>query len=59
MAAIHGMPFALFVGQAMKLADRAIAYDRRGFGRSDQPFGDYGYDSLSDDLSDVMTAIES
>lgn len=35
---------------------RAIAYDRRGFGRSDQPAGGYDYDTFSDDLADVMAA---
>ena len=39
--------------QAMAIADagmRAIAYDRRGFGRSSQPWSGYDYDTLSDDL---------
>ena len=43
--------------QAVALADaghRVIAYDRRGFGRSSQPFGGYDYDTLSDDLAAVM-----
>lgn len=35
---------------------RAITYDRRGFGRSDQPGSGYDYDTFSDDLADVMTA---
>ena len=42
---------------AMALADsgyRAIAYDRLGFGRSSQPFDGYDYDSLTDDLADVI-----
>jgi len=33
---------------------RAIAYDRRGFGRSDQPSGGYDYDTFADDLAAVM-----
>lgn len=33
---------------------RAIAYDRRGFGRSSQPWGGYDYDTLSDDLGTVI-----
>jgi len=58
---IHGWPLSAdsWDYHAMKIADagyKVIAYDRRGFGRSDQPFGDYDYDSLSDDLSDVMRA---
>ncbi|MDO5501178.1 MAG: hypothetical protein Q4F67_16015, partial [Propionibacteriaceae bacterium] len=35
---------------------RAIAYDRRGFGRSDQPPGGYDYDTFADDLAEVMEA---
>jgi len=33
---------------------RAIAYDRRGFGRSDQPWQGYDYDTLADDLAAVI-----
>ncbi|MFM2371242.1 MAG: hypothetical protein RIS85_964, partial [Pseudomonadota bacterium] len=35
---------------------RAIVYDRRGFGRSEQPSGGYDYDTFADDLADVMAA---
>ena len=48
--------------QAMAIADagmRAIAYDRRGFGRSSQPWAGYDYDTLSDDLADVMKACDA
>ncbi len=60
---LHGWPLSAdsWDYHAMKIADagfKVIAYDRRGFGRSDQPFGEYDYDSLSDDLSDVMTATQ-
>ncbi len=60
---IHGWPLSAdsWDDHAVQIADagfRVIAYDRRGFGRSDQPFGEYDYDSLSDDLSDVMTAMD-
>lgn len=34
--------------------NRVIAYDRRGFGRSDQSCGGYDYDTLADDLRIVM-----
>ncbi|RYG85861.1 MAG: alpha/beta fold hydrolase, partial [Alphaproteobacteria bacterium] len=56
---IHGWPLSADSWDpiAMQLADagyRAISYDRRGFGRSDQPFGGYDYDTLADDLADVM-----
>jgi non-heme chloroperoxidase len=33
---------------------RTIAYDRRGFGRSSQPWGGYDYDTLADDLAAVI-----
>ena len=42
---------------AMALADsgyRTIAYDRRGFGRSSQPWSGYDYDTLADDLAAVI-----
>lgn len=56
---VHGWPLNAdsWDEQAMALADagfRAIAYDRRGFGRSGQPFSGYDYDTLTDDLADVL-----
>ena len=33
---------------------RVVAYDRRGFGRSDKPESGYDYDTLADDLQRVM-----
>ncbi len=33
---------------------RCIAYDRRGFGKSDRPLGSYDYDTLADDLKAVI-----
>lgn len=56
---IHGWPLSAdsWDAQALALANagfRAIAYDRRGFGRSAQPWSGYDYDTLSDDLADVM-----
>lgn len=35
---------------------RVITYDRRGFGRSTQPSEGYNYDTLADDLRDVIKA---
>ncbi|HEU0045131.1 alpha/beta hydrolase [Sphingomonas sp.] len=57
----HGWPLNadMWDAQAMALAEagfRAIAYDRRGFGRSGQPWSGYEYDTLADDLADVMAA---
>ena len=58
---MHGWPLSAdsWDDQAMAFADagfRAISYDRRGFGRSDQPWSGYNYDTLSDDLADVIEA---
>ena len=57
---MHGWPLSAdsWDDQAMALADagyRAIAYDRRGFGRSSQPWSGYDYDTLADDLKAVLT----
>jgi len=56
---IHGWPLSAdsWDDQAMAIANaghRAIAYDRRGFGRSSQPWGGYDYDTLADDLAAVL-----
>ena len=56
---MHGWPLSAdsFDDLAMAVADaglRAIAYDRRGFGRSDQPWGGYDYDTLADDLGSII-----
>jgi non-heme chloroperoxidase len=56
---MHGWPLSsdTFDDLAMAVADagmRAIAYDRRGFGRSAQPWSGYDYDTLADDLASVM-----
>ncbi len=37
---------------------RTIAYDRRGFGRSDQPGGRYDYDVLADDLAALLDTLD-
>ena len=56
---IHGWPLSAdsWDDQAMAIANagfRVIAYDRRGFGRSSQPWSGYDYDTLSDDLAAVI-----
>ena len=56
---LHGWPLSSdsWDDQAMAIADagyRAIAYDRRGFGRSSQPWSGYDYNTLSDDLAAVI-----
>ena len=56
---IHGWPLSGDSWDPIShaLADngfKAIAYDRRGFGRSDQPSGGYDYDTFADDLASVL-----
>jgi pimeloyl-ACP methyl ester carboxylesterase len=56
---LHGWPLSAdsWDDQAFALADagyRVIAYDRRGFGRSSQPWNGYDYDTLTDDLRAVL-----
>lgn len=56
---IHGWPLSAqaWVHQTAALQAagyRVVAYDRRGFGRSDKPPSGYGYDDLADDLQRVM-----
>lgn len=56
---IHGWPLSGDswdpVSHALAEAGfKAIAYDRRGFGRSSQPSGGYDYDTFADDLAAVM-----
>jgi pimeloyl-ACP methyl ester carboxylesterase len=56
---MHGWPLSAdsFDDLSMAIAGagmRAIAYDRRGFGRSDQPWTGYDYDTLADDLAAVI-----
>lgn len=58
---IHGWPLSADSWDPVGLAlaengYRAIAYDRRGFGRSQQPWQGYEYDTFADDLADVMKA---
>ena len=60
---IHGWPLSadMWDDQALALAEagyRVIAYDRRGFGRSEEVWHGYDYDTFSDDLADVMEAAE-
>lgn len=56
---IHGWPLSAdsWDPVALALAEngyRAIAYDRRGFGRSQQPWQGYDYDTFADDLAAVL-----
>ena len=56
---IHGWPLSAEAWQpqvsVLQAAGyRVVAYDRRGFGRSDKPASGYSYDTLADDLQGVM-----
>ena len=56
---MHGWPLSSdsFDDLSLAIANagmRAIAYDRRGFGRSDQPWNGYDYDTFADDLAAVI-----
>ncbi len=58
---LHGWPLSsdTFDDLSRTIASsgmRAIAYDRRGFGRSEQPWNGYDYDTLADDLAAVIKA---
>ncbi len=56
---IHGWPLnhAMWEYQLSELPlhnFRCIAYDRRGFGKSDYPWENYDYDTLADDLKALL-----
>nr|WP_319565175.1 alpha/beta hydrolase [uncultured Rhodoferax sp.] len=56
---IHGWPLSaqaweLQVSVLQAAGYRVVAYDRRGFGRSDKPSSGYSYDVLADDLQRVL-----
>ena len=56
---IHGWPLSAQawepqVSVLQAAGYRVVAYDRRGFGRSDKPESGYSYDVLADDLQRVM-----
>jgi pimeloyl-ACP methyl ester carboxylesterase len=58
---LHGWPLSADSFDDLSLAVasagmRAISYDRRGFGRSEQPWSGYDYNTLADDLAAVIAA---
>jgi len=60
---IHGYPLdgTSWEGQTPALLEagyRVITYDRRGFGKSDQPSTGYDYDTFAADLNVVMEALD-
>lgn len=61
---IHGWPLSAdsWDDVALSLANagfRAISYDRRGFGRSEQTWDGYDYDTFADDLDAVIDQCEA
>lgn len=59
---LHGWPgnhnlFEYQLNQLPKLGIRCIGIDTRGFGKSDKPFHGYDYNTLSDDVRDVVEAL--
>ena len=60
----HGWPLDgdMWDSQLNYLAERGfrtIAFDRRGFGRSDQPWNGYDYDTFASDINDLITTLEA
>ena len=60
---IHGWPLSgrSWENQVMALVEagyRVITYDRRGFGKSSQPYTGYDYDTLAADLNTLMTSLD-
>jgi non-heme chloroperoxidase len=60
---IHGWPLhsASWEYQARVLAEngyRVITYDRRGFGKSGQPYTGYDYDTLAGDLAALLDELD-
>jgi len=59
---VHGWPLsnAMFEYQKQAIVEagyRCISYDRRGFGSSDRPWSGYDYDTMAQDLNDLITKL--
>nr|AFV52129.1 epoxide hydrolase-like protein [Streptoalloteichus sp. ATCC 53650] len=60
---IHGYPLSGASWEKQEQAlltagHRVITYDRRGFGKSDQPDTGYDYDTFADDLDKVLATLD-
>lgn len=60
---IHGWPLShrMWDSQIDILVEsgfRVIAYDRRGFGESSKPYGGYNYNTMANDLNDLILALD-
>lgn len=59
---IHGWPLnhRMWDSQIENLVEagfRVIAYDRRGFGQSSKPYSGYNYNTMANDLNDLIQAL--
>jgi non-heme chloroperoxidase len=59
---VHGWPVShemweYQVNALVNAGYRCITYDRRGFGQSDKPWNGYDYDTLTDDLHEVIITL--
>ena len=57
---IHGWPMSADMWEyqleaLINAGNQVIMYDRRGFGKSSKPWGEYNYDTLTDDLNAILT----
>jgi non-heme chloroperoxidase len=60
---IHGWPLShemweYQVEDLINAGNRVITYDRRGFGQSSKPYGNYTYDILAEDLKALMDYLD-
>jgi len=60
---IHGWPLSSVmweyqVPDLVNSGHRVIAYDRRGFGKSSQPWDGYDYDTMTDDLKAIIDQLK-
>ena len=60
---IHGWPLSgrsweKQVPALVGAGHRVVTYDRRGFGKSSQPFSGYDYDTFAADLDALLTALD-
>ena len=53
-----GATMEKLMGPALSAGYRTITYDRRGFGKSDQPTEGYDYDTFAADLNTVMNTLD-
>lgn len=55
---LHSASWDFHAGQLADRGYRVIRYDRRGFGRSEQPWAGYDYDTLAADLQALLQHLD-